>query len=113
MDLFRCGLVCAVGLAAGCASAPEAPPASSALELQASNAAELETIAVPSELQVLQLEVENIDPGTVVVCRQMLRPASNVIERRCMTRDDWEIYEKAVEMNAKQLLRWMQGSSFR
>lgn len=121
-------------LVAGCASAPEQTVQNPAPAVEA--AAEVETAgggtpigaeipagidpdatlaAADAQLNGVDVPLSETDPddGSVMTCRQMLQPGSNTVVRRCASRDDWETYDRAVELWSRQMLRLWQGSAFR
>lgn len=98
-------------LAAGCASAPERQ----AKTAQAAQDGTATTMAAETggAASVLELHDLAVDPGQLIACRDMLRPASNVIVTQCMTGDDWKRYERQQERWAREMLRMMQRSAYR
>jgi hypothetical protein len=130
MNRLNGWVVLAAILTAGCASAPEqtienegATAALSAVQgtqaaaaataaLSAAQGAQATGTAAPTA-PVAELDANSLDPGSVVRCREMLKPGSNVVVRQCMSRDDWKRYERMLELQAQQMLRTMQGSAFR
>ena len=91
-------------LAAGCAStaSPEISSLVAAPEQPAENA------TAPQLVATLRPSPE----GVPVICREMLRPASNVIVRRCASPAEWRTYDRAQEEWARRTLRQMQGSRY-
>ena len=106
----RCAAVATL-LAAGCASAPERA-AETALEAE-DGTGEVTAAVTEAERSVLDLNEIALDPGQMVSCREMLKPASNVIVTRCMTGDDWKRFKRREELWAQQMLRIMQGGAYR
>lgn len=99
-------------LAAGCASAPDQ---SSAVAPSFTDTP-AETVAAVTEAptSIETLTPDDLrDPGSVVSCRQMLKPASNIIERVCLTADGWKIFEAALAEYAQRMLRMWQGGAYR
>jgi hypothetical protein len=47
------------------------------------------------------------------ICREMLKPLSNVIVKRCMTPAEWKEFERREALWAQQILRTFQGSAYR
>lgn len=47
------------------------------------------------------------------ICREMLRPNSNVRTKRCMSAEHWELYDRAEAQRAGELLRTWQGGRYR
>lgn len=122
MSPFKCCVVLAAVLAAGCAAAPEqaadrsAAPASAQGDAQAAQASRQGDDAQasaqdPEAIQTIALTQRDADPGAVVICRDMLQAASNVIVTRCMTRADWDTFERAQSRRAQQFLRRLRGES--
>jgi hypothetical protein len=116
--MSRFALVVLAGLfAAGCASTPDETALSesvaSAASLSVSGQPGAEAAAPSDGLEVITVDANSLDPGSVVKCKDMLRPASNVIQTRCMSRDDWKRYERAEALWAQQQLRLMQGGAYR
>lgn len=101
MDQHRLLLLCVSGLAAGCAATGNPSIVSEPLAIEE-----------PTEVIVSELLVDT--DGTAeqrrVTCRQMLQQASNQIVRRCMTQEDWRLYDRAQEEWARQVLRQMRGT---
>jgi hypothetical protein len=106
MSTLKYGLVLAAALAAGCASAPE--------ELTA-NATAPASVAPLEEAEPVEVTLDEIslDPGSVVICREMLKQGSNVITTMCMSRDDWKRYERRMAQDAAEIVRFLQGSAYR
>jgi hypothetical protein len=108
----------AILLAAGCASTPE-QAADNGDGRTAQAAAEAATKAIQAanvpdaEPVVLELTAGDVDPANRVTCREMLKPASNVIVTRCLSGHDWKIYERARELWAQEMLRTIQGGAYR
>lgn len=48
-----------------------------------------------------------------IICREMLKPNSNVHTNQCMTAADWERWERLEAKNAAELVRMMQGGRYR
>jgi ABC-type enterochelin transport system substrate-binding protein len=104
----------------GCAAAHErpaalatAPETSSAATVQQAQSSTAEAARAPEQVaEVAVLDANTLDPGSVVICREMLKPSSNVIVRQCMTRDDWKRYERMQTLQAQTILRQMQGNAF-
>ena len=117
--LSLCGGLAAVVLA-GCASAPQGrqtampgftpAPAESAAPQSAAEARDRQELG---ELVVqAQVDAQDVHPGSEVICKEMLQHASNVITRRCMTRDAWKRYSAAEARRAQAILRAWQGSAY-
>lgn len=111
-------LLAAALLSAGCASAPATPSAGIALNGAAAEATEdsaaAQSAAVSGLAQIaptLTVDVNRLPPAdnTGLVCREMLKPLSNVIITKCMTPAAWKNYRKAEARQAQELLRIMQS----
>ena len=48
-----------------------------------------------------------------IICRDLLKPNSNVIVRQCLTEADWKRYKNAEAQKAAQIVRMMQGGAYR
>ena len=99
-------LVLAAALVAGCASAPEQLTASTGTQAAAGFVDEIEPT-------VVSLEEITLNPGSVVICRDMLKQGSNVIITTCLSRDDWQRYERREARDAAEIVRFLQGSAYR
>lgn len=59
---------------------------------------------------VLVVDVnESVQARPEVVCRDMLKPGSNVIITQCMTAANWKLYQRRVELEAREIVRALQG----
>jgi len=97
-------------LAAGCASAPEvAEEAALATPTLAAN--ENGATVVPDAVIDANELVENT--AARPICREVLRPNSNVHEKRCMTAQQWKIWDQAEARRAAEIVRMFQGGPFR
>ena len=94
-------------LAAGCASTA-GPESSSPAVIQEAGT----VVDVVTADELLVAADASVEDGRVT-CREILRQASNQIERRCMTQAAWRNYDRAAEIRAQSLLRQMQGSPYR
>jgi hypothetical protein len=47
------------------------------------------------------------------VCRELLRPNSNVRTKQCMSAEAWELYDRAEAQRAGELVRIWQGGRYR
>jgi hypothetical protein len=110
MSPFKHSFALAAVFAAGCAAAPERP--ADRFEAAAEAAITQTSPAVPiGAPTVVELRVTDPDPEeTEVICRQILKPSSNVIVTQCLTRDAWKNFERAQELQAQELLRRIRGS---
>jgi hypothetical protein len=95
------------GAATAFAAAPEsaaAPATASASTGSAGGtAAPAATGAAPT------VEVAKLADTNPVTCRDMLVQGSNQMRRRCMTRNDWKVFDQAQRIWAQDLLLRMQG----
>lgn len=106
LNMLSCGLILTAALVTGCASAPD--------ELTASAQAPRSPDAiVEAETTEVTLEEITLDPGSVVVCRDMLKQGSNVITTTCMSRNDWKRYERFRAEEAAAIVRTLQGGAYR
>lgn len=48
-----------------------------------------------------------------IVCRDVLKPGSNVLITQCMTVEGWKAYERREADQAEETVRMLQGSRFR
>ena len=119
-DRVWCLLASAL-LSAGCASAPDDETTGSAPNGAAAEAAEESAAAAPSAASSVQAPAQiaptltvdmNRQPpadSTGLICREMLKPLSNVIITKCMTPAAWKNYRKAEALQAQELLRFMRS----
>ncbi len=106
MNPIKLCLMLAAALVAGCASAPEQLSASTGTQAAAELVGEIDPT-------VVTLEEITLNPGSVIVCREMLKQGSNVIVKTCMSRDDWVRYKRREARDAAAVVRFLQGSAFR
>ncbi len=106
MSSSKLCLMLAAALVAGCASAPEELTARVDTPVAAALADEVD----PTEVTLEEL---TLNPGSVIICREMLKQGSNVIIRRCLSRDDWKLYKRREARDAAEIVRFLQGSAFR
>jgi hypothetical protein len=109
-------VVLAAFVAAGCASNPEVATeavatAAPTLAAASSSAATGSGAVAPDAVIDANDLVANTPPRPV--CREMLRPNSNVRTRYCMSADDWKTYERAEAQRAGELVRTWQGGDYR
>jgi hypothetical protein len=110
---FKLYLALAALVVAGCAANPEIESgASAALAGSATNAAPRAGAAVTPNLVVDVNDLAARAPAPVI-CRDMLKPNSNVITRQCMTEADWKRYKIAEAANAAEIVRTLQGGAYR
>ena len=121
----ECRLVLAGILAfAGCASAPKEPPqnpvapaaeasaaaqASGAATASATEGAAGDTAAAATAEGVPTVAVAKLADANPVTCRDMLVQGSNQMRTRCMTRNDWKVFDQAQRIWAQDMLMRMQG----
>jgi len=100
----------------GCAANPELESgdtvASTALAGSTTNAAPRAAAAVTPNL-VVDVNDLAVRAPAPVICRDMLKPNSNVITRQCMTEADWKRYKNAEAQHAASLVRMLQGGAYR
>ena len=58
---------------------------------------------------VRTVEVAKLADTNPVTCRDMLVPGSNQQRMRCMTRNDWKVFDQAQRIWAQDMLLRMQG----
>jgi hypothetical protein len=113
MSRINAYVVLAALLAAGCAGrselADEAPaaaltPAHAAPENAA--AASSGTVTPDTVLDANELIARTPPPP---ICRESLRPNSNVLEKRCMSAESWKLWDRAEAKRAAQIVKMMQG----
>ena len=110
-------LLAAALLSAGCASAPDKPatgiaPHGAAAEPAEASDAAAPSVAAPAKIFPIPTVDVNRQPpaeNTGLVCREMLKPLSNVIITKCMTSAAWKNYRQAEARQAQELLRFMQS----
>lgn len=47
------------------------------------------------------------------VCRELLRPNSNVRKKYCMSAESWQVYDRAEAQRAAEIVRTWQGGAYR
>jgi len=113
---FKQYLALAALVVAGCAANPELESGdtvvSAALAGSATNAAPRAGAAVTPNLVVDVNDLAARAPAPVI-CRDMLKPNSNVIVRQCMTAADWKRYSTAEAEQAGAIVRMLQGGAYR
>ncbi len=108
-------VVLAMLLAAGCASSPdvadEAAAAAPSLAAAPSAASPSTGTIVPDAV----IDANELIANTPAppICRDVLKFNSNVHERRCMSAEQWKMWEQAEARRAAEIVRMMQGSAFR
>ena len=103
-----------VRFAAGCASTPEIADETSAAapSVTATQAAAVAPSGVVPNTVVDANELVARTPPPVI-CKEILKPGSNVHVQQCMTADNWKRYERYEAQNAAELVRMMQGGAYR
>jgi hypothetical protein len=115
MGWFKsCAAVAAVLFAAGCAVTPEEAQMDNSAETAETTNLVARADAPDGEDAVAARVVDATEPppGSEVACRQMLRQGSNVIVRRCMTRDDWQAFRRQQAEEARRIVRMLQGGAY-
>jgi hypothetical protein len=107
-------------VAAGCASNPEvvegvageavATAAPTLAAASSSAATGSTTVAADAVIDANDL-IANTAPRPM--CREMLRPNSNVRTKYCMSAEAWQIYDRAEAQRAGELVRTFQGGAYR
>jgi len=115
MSPCKAYVVLAALLVAGCASSPEVADqtSSSATAVAASSTAQGAgpgTVVPNTVVDANELVANTPAPP---ICREVLRPNSNVHERRCMSAEHWKLWDQAEAQRAAQIVRMMQGSPYR
>jgi hypothetical protein len=102
-------ILAAASLATACATTQEqalAPAAASATVASSSDGRD----AAPTK-PVLVIDVnESVQARPEVICKDILKPGSNVIVSQCMTAANWKLYQRRVEREAQAIVRMLQGS---
>lgn len=109
-------VVLAALVAAGCASDPQVATeavatAATTLSAAPSSAATGSATVVPDAV----IDANDLVATTPArpVCREMLRPNSNVRTKYCMSAEHWKIYDRAEAQRAGELVRTWQGGDYR
>jgi len=103
-------------LAAGCSSSPEvASVPAGAHEPQDAVLATAPTENAATVVPDTVVDANELIANTPAppVCREVLKPNSNVHEMRCMSAEHWKMWQQAEARRAAELVRMMQGSAFR
>ena len=111
MRQIRAYVALATLLVAGCAAAPEVAEQTPTTVAPIAVAESAVAAVVPDA--VLDIEELNASTSPPVICRDMLKPNSNMHERRCMTEADWKVYERVAARRAEELTRMLQGGLYR
>jgi hypothetical protein len=121
MSWFNC-LVgsMAVLLTAGCAVTPDEATVglsdaetAVAIAAQAASAPADEAAGARENLDPAIVDLQHLAQSEPVICREMLKPASNVIVTYCGTPAAWKVFKRQQEQWSQQMLRMMQGSPYR
>jgi hypothetical protein len=104
-------VLAATFLAAGCSSSREnlaeavaaAPPPTAAAVAETAS-----TGVAPTELNAV-VDGNELAQRTLPICRDLLKPGSNVIVTQCMSAENWRIYKRREEQQAQELVRLLQG----
>jgi PBP1b-binding outer membrane lipoprotein LpoB len=115
MSQCKAYVVLAALLIAGCASSPEvadeaSTPATAVAASSTAQAASSGTVVPNTIVDANELIANTPAPP---ICREVLRPNSNVHERRCMSAEHWKLWDQAEAQRAAQIVRMMQGSPYR
>lgn len=94
--------------AGGCASSPEV--ADETPDAAAAVAPEDGDVVPDVVVDANELAARTPPP---VICRHMLRQGSNVIIQRCMTAQDWKLYERREAEEARAIVRTLQRGAYR
>jgi hypothetical protein len=121
MSPSKAYVVLAALVAAGCASNPEVTTHVDAAEAVATAAPTLAAAPSPATTGSATVVPDAvIDANELVadtpprpICREMLRPNSNVRTKYCMSAEQWKIYERAEAQRAGELVRTWQGGDYR
>ena len=115
MSPSKAYVVLAALLAAGCASDPqvttETSAAASTITAAPSPAATGSATAVPDAVIDANELIASTPPRPI--CREMLRPNSNVRTKYCMTAEQWQLYDRAEAQRAGEILRTWQSGTLR
>jgi hypothetical protein len=114
MSQIRAFVAAATVLVAGCAGAPEvAEQATTTATPIAGSAGAVATVAAVVPDAVVDIEEINASTSPPIICREMLKPNSNVHVQQCMTEADWKIYKRAEARRAEEITRMLQGGIYR
>jgi hypothetical protein len=115
MSQVKAYVVLAALLIAGCASSPEVADEEStpATPVAASSTAQRSGSGIVVPDTVVDANELIANTPAPPICREILRPNSNVHERRCMSAEHWKLWDQAEAQRAAQIVRMMQGSPYR
>jgi len=105
MIRFRSCLVSVVLLVWGCAGAPERQPTELAAVAPSAAPAAVAPITPALVVDANELANQPLPP----ICRQSLRPGSNVIVTQCMSAADWKRFAQREALETRDLVRMFQG----
>lgn len=113
---FKQCLTLAALVLAGCAANSELEDgdtlASAAPAATAADATSQASAAVTPDLVIDVNDLAARAPAPVI-CRDVLRPNSNVIVRQCLTQADWKRFQTAEAQRAGEIVRMLQGRAYR
>jgi hypothetical protein len=116
VERFKQCLALAALVVAGCAAQRELEVSNTvpsfAAPATATDAGPRAATAVTPDLVVDVNDLAARAPAPVI-CRDMLKPNSNVIVRQCLTEADWKRFKTAEAARAAQIVRMMQGGGYR
>jgi hypothetical protein len=117
MRFNQCLVIVALVLV-GCATNPElegGDTLASAALAATPTAADAEPQASAAVTPDLVVDVNDLAARAAapIICRDMLKPNSNVIVRQCLTAADWKRYRTVEAQKAAQIVRMMQGGGYR
>jgi hypothetical protein len=120
MSQRKAYVVLAALVAAGCASDPQVATETAPTEAIATAAPTLATAPSPTTTGSAAVPDAVLDANALIastpprqICRDMLRPNSNVRQRTCMSAEQWQIYDRAEAQRAGELVRTWQGGAYR
>jgi len=114
MRFNQCLAIVALVLA-GCAANPEIEGGDTLAPAATPTAADAEPQASAAVTPDLVVDVNDLAARAAapIICRDMLKPNSNVIVRQCLTEADWKRYRTVEARKAAQIVRMMQGGGYR
>jgi hypothetical protein len=115
MSPSKAYVVLAALFVGGCASAPEVASVAGANEASGTAAAVATTESSANVVPDAVVDANELVARTPTppICREILKPNSNVHERRCMSAEHWKMWDQAEARRAAEIVRMMQGSAFR
>jgi hypothetical protein len=113
-------VVLATLIAAGCASDPQVATEAAPAEAVATASTPTATPSAATTGSAAAVPDDVIDANELIastpprpICREMLRPNSNVRQTYCMSAEHWQIYDRAEAQRAGELVRTWQGGAYR